>query len=75
MSDDIVTWRDAAHWLPADVRETIEATQPCPAGGPHDWDCRTFEAGTLDSLTVTIYRHWQCTRCGLGTSRDPARPN
>ena len=65
------TYAGVAQWLPTDVREAIENTLPCPAGGAHDWQHDRTEIRKFGELEpVLIYEHWLC-RCGLIRSTDP----
>lgn len=68
---DLVTYADAAQWLPTSVREAIEAAQPCPRGGAHQWHHDRTEITKFGQLEpVLIAEHWHCA-CGLVHTIDP----
>lgn len=73
MSDDVVTYADAAKWLPTDVREHIEATVPCFGGGEHEWQHQAFEIRTMDSTFTQTREWWSCARrgCNLTVNVEP----
>lgn len=70
--DEVVTYADAARWLPRDVRTAIEVTRPCVTGGRHDWEHRQIDISSFDGGRGTL-NHWQCPGCGVHTDTDPER--
>ena len=64
MTDEVITYADAARWLPADVRYAIEETTPCPHFGAHQWEDLTIDVTTLSDAVPRTLRYRQCA-CGV----------
>jgi hypothetical protein len=69
----VVTYDEAAKWLPTDIRESIEISLPCRRrGGVHDWRYDRTEFHTMDSVApVYVSEHWLCPGCGIVSTTDP----
>lgn len=59
--DAPVTYTDVAKWMPTDVREAIELTQPCRNAVIHLWDHRKEDPA----------RQWVCVYCGAASRTFP----
>lgn len=72
---DIVTYTDAAKWLPTDIREHVEATVPCISGGQHEWHHQAFDVTRMESAFPTKMEWWTCTRpgCNRIVKTDPQK--
>lgn len=72
-ADPLDRYEAVAAWLPDDVRETIEATTPCPVtGGGHTWKhARVNLFVDLLVAPVDVREHWACG-CGVVVGTDPA---
>ena len=70
MTADLVTYDDAARWLPVHVRAAVELTVPCTLDvygvGHHEWTT-AFE---IVEPAGTIRTWWVCAHCGDTTETD-----
>jgi hypothetical protein len=72
--DAVVTYDEAARWLPTDVREHIETTAPCIGGGEHNWRHSSVDIQVAERLSpVRTIESWSCARpgCNLTVNVEP----
>lgn len=73
-SDGLVTYEEAARWLPADIREAIEVSQPCSPGMVDTGHLWSQEYVFIRSpLSTQIRKWWECSLCHI-TAREDPRP-